>query len=454
MKRILLLSLLLSASLAQAATVWTVPAFSYAFVRPANAGSSCSYRWEGTGGLVSGPTAAFSSGGPGAGTRTGTRVSVSTSLPDSVTSVRLTIMLNTTDGSPDIPVYWQQAYKASDPKPPKGGPYDNGVPETPDGDPVNSDGDPEAPPAQRHKARASYTNLSNYPKTVKEVWMSEGSLVKQKQTSCPPQSTYDTGWCYYHKPFTIVLSVTADGEDLGEDPVIGDSDPVNEADPDPEDPPLPDVGQPGGPGGPGSGGGGVTVNPTPEPPAVTPEPRPGAGEANDEARHKELVGAVNRTTTAANQAGNQAKSDAAQGNSLLGGIKDGISDLAGKMGEGEGEGDGFGPDDSANLDKLANEGPGEADSPGEAESAEADGIRGSVGALIASFSGLANALQVTGPGGGTSLSWTIEMPIGGTRTLSLEAYSGYFATVRTALRWVCTVIFAFAYIRVVRGAFA
>lgn len=447
---ILILTLCSSAS---AVTTWEVPPFDYTFERPANATTTVSYSWVsyGTIGTVSGTSAAFSSGGPGPGTRTGSRTTTATcTAPDEATSIRLVLMCGTTDGP--YPVWWQQARKVGSTDPPKGGPFDADGPTTPTGEPVGPTGDPIAPTPKRYKARAAYNNVSAYSITIKETWTSEGTIIKMKTTSVPPRTAYDTGWCYYHKPFTIKLSFMVDGQDTDEPPIESPSDPVDENDPD--EPELPDPGQPGGPGGPGMGGGGVVTTPTPEPPQVTPEPRPGEGDPNDEARHKELVGAVNRTTTAANDAMNQAKSDAAQGNSLLGGIKDGIGDLAGKLGEGEGDGDGFGPADSANLQKLTEGGGQEGDAPGEAESAAADGIRASVGGLVAAFGGLSNALQITGPGGTTSLTWNIDLPRVGARQISLEPYAGYISMVRVMMRWVCAVIFGFAYIRTIRGAFA
>lgn len=470
MKRFLLF--LLACASAQAANItWEVPAFTYSITRPANAGSTCTYQWEGTGGIVNGPSGVFSSGGPGPGTKTGNRNAVTFTTSDTVTAVRLTILVDTTNGAAPIPVFWQQARKVGETTPPKGGPYSGGNPVTPGGDPVDNDGNPAEEPPKRYKAQAAVMNSSNYPITVKEVWTSEGSIIRQKMANVPPQTWYDTGWCYYHKPFTITLTTMVDGQDTADPPVISEGEPVDETDP--NEPPIGGPGTPGGPDGPPSGGGGIKIDPIAEPPQITPQPRPGEGEPNTEARHQELLAAVNRVTTAVTNAANQAKGDAAQGNSLLGSIKDAAGKTSENTGEiaentkgiGDGEGDGEGGEGgeggTGGSGHLAMPGPGTGGTAGNVPG-ELSGIGGKIssirqgaGEALTGAQALVGALGLTQQHGTAPLIWQIPVGPFGNVTLDLDSFaSGWIEIVRAILVFVLSIQTAFKAVEILKGAFS
>lgn len=458
--RYFLLFLMLSlagVALGQGTQSWEVPAFTVTFERPANAGSSANSVWYVDG--VQGSTAnVFSSGGPGAGTRTYNHAYRTHSTPATAQSVRLVINVLLTDGTAK-PVAWQQARKTGSSDPIKSGPFHDGVPVDGNGDPVDENGDPATPPADRHYAKAEYINTHDFPVTVQYIYtgVTEGIILLGNGNCEPGAKFFKDG--YNWEPFSISLTPFADGQQV-DDTVTEPSDPVVEGDP--NHPEQPNPGDPGGPGGPVLPGGGQRPggNQIPNEPPVPDQPRPGEGEPNTEARHKEIRGELQRIAAGINRVGNQAADDADRTNELLGGVKDstdGVGDGVDGLKDGlEGVGDSVDGVKDA-IDGLGEGGQSGLGTPGVSAGgqgadvedqgifAKIDAVRTGSAAVLEASQGVVSALGLNRSVSSSALSWQVSVPVFGSYTLNLDSVLGeYIPIIRNFLLFLAGLFFVFS----------
>ena len=82
------------------------------------------------------------------------------------------------------------------------------------------------------------------------------------------------------------------------------------------------------------------------------------------------------------------------------------------------------------------------------------GIPGDATTLGGALTNLINATGLAAGVGTSSLIWTYEFPVFGTRTINFEAYADIIASVRMFLRWCLSVLFLWQVFTIVREAFS
>lgn len=434
---------LLGSLQAQQVTFW-VDTFTVTIVRGPLASSNATGAWW-INGIRTATDKTFNSGGPGAGERVYT-YNTTTRSANPVDNVRL--VLNVIENGTEVPFYWKQARKDGDAaNPDKEGPFEGGIPVNKVGEPVDPSGNPMEPPPKRYKAYAEWVNTNSVPATVEwQAVHAEGTLQVGSDQVQPGTKWSQT--MYWVKPFKITYQPFLDGAPT-QDPVEV---PANEEDPATPWPPLPKPGDPGYPGGPKFDIGkapGQNQVPTPDP--VAPEPRPGDGEQNDEARHKEAMAQMGRIVDQINKAANQAAGDADIANDYLSGIKDNTEGM-GQGGDEEGDGNA----DTANLEAIKGALTGGSGSVGAFEpgaSAMGQGITTSTGNLVTALGNFTGALAIGSPGT-QQLQWSIDLPEVGSKQINLEPYSSSFNAVRAIFLMVAGYVFWQAMVKTIRGAFA
>jgi hypothetical protein len=360
--------------------------------------------------------------------------------------------------APKVKAAWKQMRPDGQPDPMLFGGFDPaGNRIGPQGHPVDENGveqEPEPPPLpERYFASATYHNTGKFPVSLRITWVSlAGPTILLTSGHCEPGASY-TSEGYADEPFRITIQPVADDIDWG-DPVTADSEPVEEDDE--EHPPQPPPGSPGGVGGPPANSGGQWNGgnaQVPKPAALPPQPRPGVGDPNDDARNEELKGELGRILDQLNSMGNQAAGDADRTNELLAGIKDAAEETADNTG-----GDGIGSGPGA----LVLPGTGAGDSNGEEHGgfgelgipAMIDGIRISGAGMLQSASDLRQAIGLGQSYGSAPLAWSFTLPQFGTFSLNVgEALGEWAGIIRQIILFILSWNFVLGAFKIVTNAF-